>query len=177
MKNLLTTAILCGFVLFTACSEQKTSTKTDTSVKTDTKTAQTSTSTAKTDETIGKSHTPVVQTTTKSNAVCDLDFVKIELNSSFSNEMIVLDEVKCQNGDLFYRYTYTPQYSAELEKLGVEQRAEALKTMKNMLKSMYCDMPEFEPFRQNDVALHYDYSTTNMAKFYQVKVSKSDCGK
>ncbi|MDA3079987.1 MULTISPECIES: hypothetical protein [unclassified Campylobacter] len=107
--------------------------------------------------------------------VCELDFVKQELQAKFSNEMLTLKSAKCENDTLIYDFAYSAKYSAAIETANAEQKAQNATTVKNMLKSMYCGMPEFEPYRTNNIAIHYNYSTKNFAKFIEVEISNKDC--
>ena len=117
----------------------------------------------------------VFSTAMAAKDICELDFVKDELKSSVSNEMVELRNAKCENNKIIYDFVYTPMYSADLENISVKEKAQAQETMENMLNAMYCQMPEFEPYRQNGAVLRYEYSTTNINKFYEIEISNKDC--
>lgn len=114
--------------------------------------------------------------------VCDLDFVKNEIKATnenkqvFSNEIQTFNNAKCENNIMIMEVTYTPKYSARLEAIKDEKELEGKKNFaKNTLKAMYCNMTEFTPYRQNNVPIQYNYSTTNKQNFLVIKISNEDC--
>ena len=171
MKKLLTTAILCSFVLFTACSEQKSEAKDNKPISENHK------SIAENSVNNAKNETNII----KADPICDLDFIKSEVKYTNENLQIFTDEVqtfngvKCQNSTMIFDYAYTPKYSAQLEKASNEQKLNANMLMQNTLKNMYCNMPEFEQYRKHNVTFIYNYSTINKPIFYEIKISNSDC--
>lgn len=98
-----------------------------------------------------------------------------ENKKAFSNEIQTFLGAKCENGKIYYDYIYTPKYSINLEKIDENMKSQRQVMMKNMLRAMYCDMPEFKEQRQANLILHYTYHTQNINKFYEVEISRKDC--
>ena len=115
---------------------------------------------------------------------CKLEFMQNEIALSAQNkeaysmgDMGTFDGLKCENGVATFEYTYQPKYSADLEKISAETKKDALNHMKSMMSAMFCNMPEFENYRKNNLIMRYHYSTTNVKNFYEVEISNKDCKK
>ena len=119
-----------------------------------------------------------------SKDVCELEFIQNEIAMTTQNkeayaygDMATFDDMKCENGVVTFEYTYKPKYSADLEKVPAETKQYALNHMKSMMSAMFCNMPELELHRKNNLIMRYLYSTTNVKNFYEVEVSNKDCKK
>ena len=114
--------------------------------------------------------------------ICSLDFVKQELDANNNLEQFSTAEVKdlgvkCEGNILTYDYMYNEPYSSQISQGTRQQRDATEKFMQNLVMASYCNMPEFEPYRQNNVELIYNYLSTSKELLFKVSVKNSDCKK
>ena len=112
--------------------------------------------------------------------VCDLDFVKEELKvndnlSALNAPEFNFNGVKCDGDTLIYDFKYNEEVSKNLEVGSQEQKQQIGDFMKSMFKGIYCETPDFENFRKNNVKLIYNYATTNNPNFLSLTLDNSLC--